>query len=440
MNFKQTDKLRGKKLLILAGTDIHCKVVRTAKEMGVYTIVTDYWNASASPAKQIADEAWELDVKDIDAIVRRCQAEQVNGVLNYAIDPAQIPYQQVCERLKLPCYGTKKQFALLTNKRRFKEYCLGHGVDIVPEYSENDAENGNIHYPVLVKPSDSRGSRGQTVCFRRDELREAIAFARRESSEGEVLIERYMQGKQDFSVVYFITNWRPYIVKMGDRYLGRQEDGLERQCICTTYPSRQAIKYKETIEPKVLKLLEALDIKFGVVSLQGFFDNDRICFYDPAIRFPGSDFDLAVKRASGFDPIKSMILFSLTGDIKSCEGTPENAYLLNGKYCITLAVAVKPGRIAVFSGWEIIEANPAVLSVSKRSGVGEIIPATGDIKQRVAEITALLPDRDSINSFAQFVYGSLSILDDNGEDMIVSKMGVQIPFEKAVAVALREID
>ena len=41
--------LSGKKLLILAGTDLHCKVVRAAKEMGIYTVVTDY--ITDSPAK-----------------------------------------------------------------------------------------------------------------------------------------------------------------------------------------------------------------------------------------------------------------------------------------------------------------------------------------------------------------------------------------------------
>ena len=45
----------GKKLLVLAGAGIHSKVVRAAKEMGIYTIVTDYLDPKESPAKAIAD-------------------------------------------------------------------------------------------------------------------------------------------------------------------------------------------------------------------------------------------------------------------------------------------------------------------------------------------------------------------------------------------------
>ena len=45
--------LQGKKLLILGGAAVHCKVVEAARAMGVYTIVTDY--LENSPAKLIAD-------------------------------------------------------------------------------------------------------------------------------------------------------------------------------------------------------------------------------------------------------------------------------------------------------------------------------------------------------------------------------------------------
>ena len=58
---------KGKKLLILAGAGVHSKVVRAAKEMGIYTIVTDY--LEDSPAKQIADEAWLTDIMDTESIV-----------------------------------------------------------------------------------------------------------------------------------------------------------------------------------------------------------------------------------------------------------------------------------------------------------------------------------------------------------------------------------
>ena len=105
--------LKGKKLLILAGAGVHNKVVRAAKEMGIYTIVTDY--LPDSPAKKLADEAWMLNITDVDAIVEKCKEEHVDGVMNFCIDPAQKPYYEICKRLNLPCIGTKETFDVLTD-------------------------------------------------------------------------------------------------------------------------------------------------------------------------------------------------------------------------------------------------------------------------------------------------------------------------------------
>ena len=65
--------LKGKKLLILAGADVHVKVVQAAKELGVYTIVTDYLSREDSPAKQIAEEYWDLSITDVDEIADKAQ-------------------------------------------------------------------------------------------------------------------------------------------------------------------------------------------------------------------------------------------------------------------------------------------------------------------------------------------------------------------------------
>ena len=113
--------LKGKKLLILCGNAIHCKVVEAAKEMNVYTIVTDSLPLEDAPAKQMADEALFLDVRDVDAIVDYCREHCVDGVLNFCNDLAQRPQHKICEALGLPCFGTEKQYHLLTDKIRADE-------------------------------------------------------------------------------------------------------------------------------------------------------------------------------------------------------------------------------------------------------------------------------------------------------------------------------
>lgn len=414
--------LYGKKLLVLAGADVHIKIVKAAQELGVYTIVTDYLEPAESPAKLVADEYWMLNITDVDAIVERCRKENVDGVLAFCIDPAQMPYLDICEKLGVPCYGTREQFNILTDKRLFKDYCTSHGVDVVPEYTMDDVRQGNVTYPVLVKPTNSRGSRGQTVCNTASDIPTAIEVAQSESSDGGYLIERYMLGKQDMSFAYVLIGGLPYLLKIGDRYLGRVEDNLERQHIATVLPSQRAEEYRKNIEPNILRMIKALGITFGAVFLQGFYENGKVYMYDPGMRFPGGDFDVVLKKATGYDNMKTFVRFALTGDVNSQQGNPTDAYKLKGSVCLILSIAARPGKIAEFSGIDRVSANPHVFSTSQRYRVGEIVPNTGDIKQRVAEFVVHLPDRASVDEFLSFVYSNLSILDEQGHDMIISKL------------------
>lgn len=416
------DDFKDKKLLILAGADAHVKVVKAARDMGVYTIVTDFLDPKDAPAKQYADEYWMLSIMETDAIAKKCKEEKVDGVLAFCIDPAQIPYQRICEKIGLPCYGTREQFNILTDKRLFKDYCVAHGVGVIPEYTEEDVVNDKVIYPVLVKPNISRGSRGQTVCHSKLEMPDALKFAKSESNDGNVLIERYMSGAQDMSFAYIVINGEPYLLKCGDRILGYVEDNLERQQIATILPSCHAEQYVVENEPRVKEMIKSLGVTFGAVFIQGFWENGKIFMYDPGMRFPGGDYDVVMKDCTGFDNMKAFVRFALTGDPTSCYGEPDHLYRLKGKACMILSIACRPGRIRTIVGMDVISSHPWVFSSCQRYHDGEIVPATGDIKQRVAEFVAELPSRENSKEFVDFVYQHLHILDEDGEDMIVSKV------------------
>ena len=419
------ERLKGKKLLVLAGADVHVKVVKAAKELGVYTIVTDYLNLEESPAKQIADEHWELSITDVDAIVGKCKEENVDGVLAFCIDPAQMPYQQVCEKLGLPCYGTKKQFEQLTDKRIFKDYCVSCGVGIIPEYTIEDVETGRVVYPILVKPTISRGSRGQTICNSKEDVAEAIAIARAESKDGEILIERFMQGVQDMAFAYMVVGGEPYLLKIGDRYLGAPKDNLDRQQMATVIPSRHTKEYLGKCNHRVKAMIKKMGITFGAVFFQGFYENGQEYMYDPGLRFPGSDFDLVLKQATGFDSMKAFVQFALTGDINSCFGDIATAYNYAGGHCLILSLSAREGTITTLDGVDEVSKHPYVFSAYARRRVGDHIENRGDVTQRVAEFCAYIPQGASIEEFVNYVYKRVRVKDENGEDMIISKVKIK---------------
>ena len=75
-NGRMENDFRGKRLLILGGAVQCLKVVETAREMGVYTIVTDLQADGA--AKLSADEALPFSVTDASAILDWCGKHPVD--------------------------------------------------------------------------------------------------------------------------------------------------------------------------------------------------------------------------------------------------------------------------------------------------------------------------------------------------------------------------
>ncbi|MEE0839794.1 MAG: hypothetical protein U0L72_04480 [Acutalibacteraceae bacterium] len=407
---------KNKKLLILGGAFQHCKLVNEAKKHGIYTIVTDNLEPEDSPSKRIADEYWMLNIYDVDGIVKRCKEEKVDGVLSGWLDPCQRPYTQICDQLGLHKYCDFGQVMNMTDKIAFKAMCKEYGVDIIPDYNLKDVSNKSVEFPVFVKPVDSRGSRGQTVCNTYEELDKAITFAQRESSDGGVLIEKYMEKVNEFHVTYFFVNGEPYLVRGSDNYCGPKETGMDKVVSCAVYPSRFLSKYIDGPHKNVVNMFKNLGIKNGPIFMQGFRDGDKFRFFDPGLRFPGVDCELVIKEASGVNYMKAMIDIALSG---KCDLPNANkAYKLNDKIASVLYLNVRPGKIVSIKNEEAIKNNPAVIAYLPRCKVGDKIEWVYNVNQRFAEIDILTDTFDELIEVMDAIQKNIFVEDENGENMI----------------------
>lgn len=421
----------GKKLLILAGAGPHTKVVESAKEMGIYTIVADYLPASEySPAKLVADESLMNNIFDVDELTQFGREHSIDGVLGFCIDPTQRPAQHIAQNLGLPVFGTWEQFIALTDKKVFKKLCIETGVDIIPEYSEKDISDGVIEYPVLVKPVDSRGSRGASVCENEEQLLRALPLAKKESSDGGAIIEKYMGNNQDLTISYIVKNGNPTLISLGDRYPGRKEDNLDRQLSCTIQPSRYTEMYMKYVNDRVIGMIKHLGIQNGPVFMQGFVDGNTVRMYDPGIRFPGNEYERIYKKATGLDPMKSIISYVVGGEIDDYDGKITGSYDLNGMVAIQYMINIGAGEVAKIEGLDEIAKAPEIIDIQQRHFAGEKIENTGDIKHRAGEISVLVKrDPEKMREIIRFIQKALKIEDINGNSMIISPIDADMVYE-----------
>jgi len=411
---------KNKKLLILAGATPHVKVVEAARQMGITTIVADYYkDYRYSPAKAIADVKLDNNIFDIDELAEYCIENKVDGVLDFCIDPAQKPARAIAQKAGLPTFGDERQYEIFTDKKVFKETCVKYGIDIIPEYTAEDVRSGKAEYPILVKPSDSRGSRGITICYDLETFEKAYPVAAKESSRNMVLIEKYMEGCQDVTISYLVKDGEATLVSLGDRYSGKLKDNLDRQLSCTIQPSKFTDMYMKNVDEKVKNMIKQVGIKNAPIFMQGFADGDTVRMYDPGIRFPGNDYERIYNAANNIDVIKSVISYCVGGEILWYDGKVEGSYNLSGKLAGQYMINAGPGTITTYEGLDKIRKIPQVVDVAQKFFVGDTIENTGDIRHRVGEIS-ILANRSEMSDVIKKIQSLLCIKDENGNNMIIS--------------------
>lgn len=422
--------LAGKKILVLGGAFQHLKLIKTAREMGIITYVTDYLQTKYSPAKQLADYAYPYNITEIDKLVSLCVQEHIDGIIAPYLDVTQIPYCILCERLGVPCFGNKEQHRILTDKNLFKRFCEQHGVDVIPYYHEKDIIdrdrcNKKVEYPIIVKPCDSRGSRGQTICYSRDEAIAAINFAKTESRSENIVIEKYLVSKNDLQLVYIVIEGEPILVRVEDRYVGEKNSGLDKLAIASIEPSIFEQEYRNKVNNKVIPMIRSLGLNYSPVFIQGLIDGEKVRFYDPGIRMPGDEYDTIYKSVTGIDLTELLIRFSLTGKISKEIGKKINNIRID-KATAMIYSAVRPGKIKKIEGIEKIKKNPCILSVSQMYREGDIVDLHNNVQQRFGEFDIACKDFKQLKNTIDWLFQTLHVFDEYGEDMIFAKFDTNI--------------
>ena len=417
------EDLKGKKLLILGGAFLHVELVKAASRLGVETYVTDYLPVEKAEAKQIADHAWNLNITDIDAITARCREEHMDGVVNMYFNPCQVPNQAICERLGLPSFGTREQYAVFTDKNRFLDTCQQYGVDIIPQYREEDFafDNPAVHYPVYVKPSDSRASRGQSICRRYEEVAPAIARARSESGNGKVVIERFMEG-QDIQLTYVMIDGKLHLEFAADKHDGKAEEDLAAIVICGIAPSRYTHTVIADATPAIERMLNGIGLRNAVVFLQGFVDGHKLRLYDPALRFPATQYEGFVRAVTGIDPYEAMVRFALTGRFPEAMRRVEAVQTWPGAVGVLLFVYIRPGTVHRVTGLAEVCRRSELIGIECRFREGDILEGwRRDYSQCIYSIMLRCTDLHHAEKTIREIYDTLHVLDEQGREMIIAK-------------------
>ncbi|MBQ1378176.1 MAG: ATP-grasp domain-containing protein [Lachnospiraceae bacterium] len=416
--------LKGKRLLILGGSRISCEIVRHARAMGIVTGVTDWYPLEKSPAKQAADEAYYVNTTDIDAMAELVREKKFDGVFTGFTDSVLPYYADICERVGFPAYGTREQFELFIDKTKYKALMREFDVPTIPEFTINtdrfDESVKDIVFPVIVKPADSSGSRGITVCENAEELKKAISFAADTSKAKEILVEQYIDNAEA-TVFWLFVDGRYYMILLGNRHIKHNQEGELPLPAGYTYPAAVQPKFLAEVAPKMEKMFRSVGIKDGMMFMQCKIVDGTCVVYDIGYRLTGSLEYINLKGVCGYDPLDMMIRFALTGSMEEPDIDKKADPYLGGAYAYNVSLLCRPGKIAEIRGLEEIRKLPGVLEAVVAHPVGDVI--TEAMKGRLAQITVRIlgraADIESMKNEMLKIQELAHVISDTGEEMIL---------------------
>lgn len=404
------------KLLVLGSDFGTISVVKEAHKTGMYVIVADLMETS--PSKDEADESWLISTTDIDVLETKCRESGVTAVMFGASDFNISNCRTLCKRLNLPIYcDNDETWAIARNKRIFKTICKKVEAPIATDYEFEDLQLDEmaekITYPVVVKPCDKSGNRGMSFCSNENELKKAYKYAR-SISDGSIIVERQLKG-EEFNVHYVLAEGEARLLYFSATH---HEPGYASNLYSFKNTTSCYLRqYIDEVNESVKKVFKEAGCKEGIVWVDIMRDADgKFYLLEMGYRFGGVMTYRPYAMVSGFNTIKWML--DLARGVKhTVADLPEE---LNRAYkgcAASYHLFTKHAGIAKYvDGVEILEAKEEegiFVDMPKRAG------ANVREKSTMGLIGIYGKDADDLCKKLKFVNSSLSIKDENDENLVI---------------------
>lgn len=410
-----------KRILLLGGTSISRQIVYAAHELNYDVYVTDY--IEDSPCKQIAEKDFMVSCTDVNSVVELIKNEHIDGVIMGYADVLMSSYVKICEKANLPCYANLRAIEVTSNKEQFKKLCKEYNIPVVPEYSFSEVEQGNVIYPLIVKPVDNSGARGIYICHDKNEFdlyyQEALKF----SPSKHVLIERFLE-KREATIFYYLHQGEIYLLGIGDRHMLKFSDQYLQLPVGYTFPSINQNEFLKDENEKIKKMFHSLNMKEGMVFVQCFNDNGKYIVYEMGYRLTGSIEHHLMEHAYGFNHLKAILKYAVGDDIDISTLQSNN---VGDSIMANVTLLLSEGIISRYEGFDEVRKMPGVLHVHESYPIGQIIDKTvmGKLAQVGIRILLYANNKELLLQRMDLVKDTLHVISKENNDMIIRNYSYQ---------------
>jgi len=334
-----------KTIMIIGGGLLQLPLIRTAKEMGLQVIVTDY-NPEA-PGFVYADIPVIMSTRDIEGSVRIAKKQHkrtpISGVLTSGTD-ASMTVAAVANALGLP--GIKFEDAeAATNKIKMRTRFKQHRVpspDFMPVWTLAEAKEAcrKLALPLVIKPADNMGARGVMCIDNKNMISDAFHAAKAASPSGEIIIEQFMEGPE-LSIDSVVFEGEVTFTGIADRIIEDHPYFIEKG---HTMPSMLPVEIIEEAKRVMIAGIRALGITHGFAKGDIKVTPDGVKIGELAARLSGGFMSThTFPYSTGVNLMKAAVEISLGLE-------PGNLEPVKNLVSIERAIITEPGVVKEISG------------------------------------------------------------------------------------------
>lgn len=363
-------------ILIVCGGILQIPAVKEAKKLGLKTIVTDM-NPDA-PCMRLADESYVLDIYDVDGHVRLVKKLKKNnnmkGVFTEGSE-ATISVAAAAKELGLPSISVSS--AVNCRDKIMTRKILQKAKVPIPKWKEITSKNElpravkEIGFPLIVKSSNNSASRGSTKLWNENGLVNAYMSAKKNSSNGKVIIEELCNGEEQSVEIIFDINKKCLHLNIVDRFFSNNKWAVELGHI---NPTKIGEKYRRELFVITERAAKAMKVNFGVFKADTMMTKRGPIILEVTPRLSGGfDSQKTTPISSGRNFIRAAMMLSLGLSIDK-----NDLRHVWRKYAAVWTVLPKSGLVTKING---------INKAKKMKGIREVIliKKAGD---KIPEITS----------------------------------------------------
>ena len=344
-----------KKLMLLGGIRYLLPVIKTAHELGYYVITADYLPDNI--AHKYSDEYVNVSIIDKEAVLRAAQEKQIDGIMSFGVDPGVVSAAFVQEKMGLPSFGPYRSVCILQNKDCFREFLLEHGFNVpkakgYSSFSDVLLDQNSFDYPIIVKPTDSAGSKGVTRVDNKNQLKAAVESAFDKSISGHIIIEDFIE-KQGCSsdTDSFTIDGKLKFVNFNAQHFDLSAANPYTPA-AYSWPSTYTKEQQEYLTMEIQRLISLLGMKTCVYNIETRIGmNGKPYIMELTPRGGGNRLCEMLRYAMGVDMITAITRYVVGDSLPEIEQKPYDGHWAE--------VILHAGNEGVFDRIEIAKNLPA---------------------------------------------------------------------------------